>query len=71
MLVLRRKLNESIMIGDNIEVKILEMDGDQIKLGIEAPTDIDIFRSELYKTIQQENNLAATQEIDLSTLFNK
>ena len=69
MLVLRRKINESIMIGDNIEVKILEVDGDQIKIGIEAPNSVDIHRTEIYKIIQEENNQAASQTINLSDLF--
>lgn len=59
MLVLTRKLGQSIQIGDNIEVKIVAIEGDQIKLGINAPRDIDIHRKEIYLAIQEENSQAA------------
>ncbi|MBP3950036.1 carbon storage regulator CsrA [Bacillus suaedae] len=59
MLVLTRKLNEALKIGDEIEIKILSVDGDQVKLGIEAPRNIDIHRMEVYAAIQEENNAAA------------
>lgn len=59
MLVLTRKINESIQIGDDIEITILEMKGDQIKLGITAPKSIEIHRKEIYLAIQNENNQAA------------
>jgi len=59
MLVLTRKPGQSIQIGDNIEVKIVAIDGDQIKLGINAPRDIDIHRKEIYLAIQEENSQAA------------
>lgn len=65
MLVLTRKKNESIQIGENIEIKILSIDGDQIKLGIEAPQSIDIHRKEIYLDIQAQNNEAANIPIDL------
>ncbi|MTT31563.1 carbon storage regulator CsrA [Terrilactibacillus sp. BCM23-1] len=58
MLVLTRKLGEAIKIGDHIEIKIVAIDGDQIKLGIEAPKDVDIYRKEVYEAIQEENSLA-------------
>ncbi|MFY4775076.1 carbon storage regulator CsrA [Metabacillus sp. RGM 3146] len=60
MLVLTRKLNESIQIGDNIEIKIVAIQGDQIKLGIEAPKHVEIHRKEIYLSIQEENNQAAS-----------
>lgn len=69
MLVLTRKMTESIRIGENIEISVLAVEGDQVKLGISAPKDIEIHRKEVYEAIQRENNEAATQEIDLSTLF--
>ncbi|MFD2615837.1 carbon storage regulator CsrA [Terrilactibacillus laevilacticus] len=59
MLVLTRKLGEAIKIGDHIEIKIVAIDGDQIKLGIEAPKDVDIYRKEVFDAILEENNLAA------------
>ncbi len=62
MLVLTRKLNESIMIGDDIELTILAIEGEQIKLGINAPKNIDIHRKEIYLAIQNENNEAIKTE---------
>lgn len=58
MLVLSRKKNESIMIGDHIEVKILSVDGDQVKLGIVAPKSVTVHRSEIFEAIQQQNREA-------------
>ncbi|WP_313892597.1 carbon storage regulator CsrA [Psychrobacillus sp.] len=55
MLVLSRKKDESIMIGDQIELKILSVDGDQVKLGIIAPKTVKVYRSEVYKSIQNQN----------------
>ena len=59
MLVLTRKVGESITIGDQIEVTIIEIKGDQVKIGIEAPKSVDIHRKEIYVTIQEENQRAA------------
>ena len=60
MLVLTRKLNESIQISDNIEITVLSVQGDQIKLGIKAPKDIEVHRKEVYMSIQESNNEAAS-----------
>ncbi|MRG84782.1 carbon storage regulator CsrA [Salinibacillus xinjiangensis] len=59
MLVLTRKTGESIVIGDDIEVKVVGVDGDQIKLGISAPKNVDIHRQEIYQLIQEENKAAS------------
>lgn len=58
MLVLSRKKDESIMIGDQIELKILSIDGEQVKLGIVAPKNVKVYRSEVYKSIQDQNKEA-------------
>ncbi|MEC0296981.1 carbon storage regulator CsrA [Peribacillus frigoritolerans] len=62
MLVLTRKPNEAIMIGDDIEITILSIEGDQIKLGINAPKNVDIHRKEIYLSIQKENRKASKTE---------
>lgn len=58
MLALSRKKNEAIIINNNIEVTILDVRGDQVKLGITAPKDIPIHRKEVYLQIQNENKEA-------------
>jgi len=68
MLILSRKQDESIIINGNIEVKILEIEEGKVKLGIEAPKDIDIFRKELYLSIQEENIEAAKTKVDLEKI---
>ena len=54
MLVLTRKSNQSIMIGDEIEVSVLAIMGEKVRIGIQAPRDIPVFRKEVYLEIQQE-----------------
>jgi carbon storage regulator len=54
MLVLTRKSNQSIMIGDEIEVSILAISGDKVRLGIDAPRSVPVFRKEVYLEIQQD-----------------
>ncbi|OMF61480.1 carbon storage regulator [Paenibacillus sp. FSL R5-0490] len=75
MLVLTRRLKESIMIGDDIEISILSIEGDQVKLGISAPKNVDIHRKEIYLSIQQENSSATQTEASaiesLSSFFKK
>ena len=55
MLALTRKKGEAIMINNNIEITILDVRGDQVKIGIEAPKDVPIYRKEVYLQIQEEN----------------
>ncbi|UOQ48304.1 carbon storage regulator CsrA [Gracilibacillus caseinilyticus] len=71
MLILTRKINESIQIGDDIEVKIIAVEGDQIKLGINAPRDVEVHRKEIFQAIQQENNKAANVSTNLFDLIKK
>lgn len=66
MLVLSRKVGEKIMIGDSIQIKVVSIEGDQIKLGIEAPQSVSIYREEVYETLQQENKLAGQRASGLN-----
>lgn len=61
MLALSRKINESIMLGNDVEITILEIKGDQVKIGINAPKSVPIYRKELYLQIQQSNMEAANE----------
>ena len=67
MLVLTRKSNQSIMIGDDIEVSVLAIMGEKVRIGIQAPRDVPVFRKEVYLEIQQErmgSNKDAREEVD-------
>ena len=64
MLVLTRKSNQSIMIGDDIEVSVLSVMGEKVRIGIQAPRDIPVFRKEVYLEIQQERVAAGEQGSD-------
>ncbi len=64
MLILTRKIGESIVIGDRIKIYVVEIKGQQVRLGIEAPIDTPVYRQEVYEKIAEENRLAA--EIDLA-----
>lgn len=62
MLALSRKKNEAIVINNNIEITILEIKGDQVKIGISAPKEVSIYRKELFLQIQEENRKSITVE---------
>jgi carbon storage regulator len=66
MLVLTRKSNQSIMIGDQIEVSVLSVVGDKVRIGIQAPRDVPVFRKEVYLEIQSEETpgRSARDEVD-------
>jgi len=67
MLVLTRKPNESIMIGDDIEVSVLAVKGEKVRIGIQAPREVPVFRKEVYLAIQQQDAEAspsARAEVD-------
>ena len=76
MLVLARKPNQSIMIGDNIEIHVVEVKGDQVKIGITAPKNIRVDRKEIYVAIKDANKEAVkTPQVDklkeLGKMFKK
>lgn len=72
MLILSRKIQESIMVGDDIEITITAIEGDQVKLGIKAPRHIDIHRKEVYQDILKENSAASQASLDMiQSLKNK
>jgi carbon storage regulator len=68
MLVLTRKINESIMVGDDVKITIVDVKGDQVKLGITAPRQVAVHREEVYREIQKENQLASSSKPNLDSL---
>ena len=62
MLVLSRHRDESIMIGDNIVITVVDVRGDKVRLGIDAPTDIPVHRQEVYDAIQREKNSSSSEK---------
>lgn len=75
MLVLSRKTNQSIIIGENIEIMIVDIKGDQIKIGINAPKSIKVFRKEVFDDIKNQNKESLLQNpnvlLSAKELFNK
>jgi len=65
MLALTRKKNEALILNNNIEIRILDIRGDQIKIGIEAPREVSIYRKEIYQQIQEVNKESmSTSDVD-------
>ena len=64
MLILARKLGERIMIGDQIELSVVEVKGDQVKIGIKAPKNVKVYRHEVYSAMQIENVAASKSSPD-------
>jgi carbon storage regulator len=70
VLVLTRKKNESIVINDNIEITIVDVQGEQVRIGINAPKSVSIYRKEIFLEIQAENKKAAEiKKVDLKDLL--
>ena len=67
MLALSRKKDEAVIINDDIEITIIEIKGDQVKIGISAPTSVPIYRKEVYMQIQNANKEAA-QSVDIKNI---
>ncbi|MGI6488884.1 MAG: carbon storage regulator CsrA [Syntrophomonadaceae bacterium] len=61
MLILTRKIDESIIVGDNIKITVIEIQGDNVRIGIDAPRELSIHREEIYQAIRQENRQAVLQ----------
>ena len=69
MLVLTRKPRQQIMIGDDIIVNVVDVQGDNVRIAIDAPREVKIYRGEIYYAIQEENRLAAMPEgVDIKDL---
>ena len=68
MLALSRKKDEAIVINEDIEITVIEIKGDQVKLGITAPKSVPIYRKEVYAQIKDANKEAAAQNIDVKAL---
>ena len=61
MLILSRKIDQKIRIGDDIVITLIDVKGDQVKIGVEAPSNVKVYRQEVFEAIQSENKAAASQ----------
>jgi carbon storage regulator len=68
MLILSRKVNEKIMIGDDIAISIIEIKGDQIRIGVDAPRNVKVFRQEVFAEIKAANKAASESGANLPAL---
>ena len=75
MLIVSRKTDQAIKIGDDITITIIDIHGDQVKIGVDAPRDVKVFRQEVFNAIKTENTAAASVNtdkiLDLSKILNK
>lgn len=69
MLILSRNKGQKIMIGDNVVLSVLEINGDQVRIGVEAPSNITIYREEIFEAIQQQNKEAMEFDEDIQTIL--
>jgi carbon storage regulator len=69
MLILTRKLGESIAIGDEIKITFLEMMGKQLRIGIEAPRNVSVHRAEVYRAIQDQNVRASASAVQIADIW--
>ncbi|MGE5423071.1 MAG: carbon storage regulator CsrA [Ignavibacteriales bacterium] len=69
MLLLTRKKGESILIGDDIKITVIDLLGDKVRIGIEAPRDLSVYREEIYLSIKAENQQAALGNQDADELL--
>lgn len=69
MLVLTRAKGQKIMIGNDIVLTVVEVNGDQVRIGIEAPTDISVYREEIFRSIKEQNELASKSDLNVDQLL--
>ena len=68
MLILSRRIDQRIVIDDRIEITVVDIKGEQVRIGIKAPQDVKVFRYEVFQAIQDENRAAASSQVELPTL---
>ncbi|MBG9735065.1 carbon storage regulator CsrA [Paenibacillus alvei] len=68
MLVLTRAKGQKIMIGQDIVLTVVEVNGDQVRLGIDAPSDISVYREEIFQSIKEQNEIAAKSDLSKAQL---
>ncbi|MDO9536608.1 MAG: carbon storage regulator CsrA [Bacillota bacterium] len=71
MLVLTRKKGQSIIVGDGIEISVVDVNGDSVRIGVSAPREISIYRREIYEAIREENISAARTASEMASQFKK
>lgn len=71
MLILSRKIDEKIQIGDNITITLIDVHGEQVKIGVEAPKNVKVFRQEVFDAIQKENQAAVMEKENSSKAIDR